>query len=257
MRLDVLVMKQFNISRNRAQVLIKEGDVFVDGKCIQKVSFDVNENAIITKNNVESFVSRGAFKLIKAIDFFKIDFNDKVILDMGASTGGFTEVALKYGAKKVYAVDVGEGQLDSKLKHNNKVINLEKTDVRHLKKTDISDVDLIVGDISFISLTKIMPHIKSLFQNIEIVCLFKPQFECGIEIAKKYKGIVKDKNIHKNLIKSFVLFLDSLNFKLSDITFSPIKGKSGNIEYLLHINGNDVLFNIDEVVNMAFQNFKK
>ena len=98
MRLDVLVMKQFNISRNRAQVLIKEGDVFVDGKCIQKVSFDVNENAIITKNNVENFVSRGAFKLIKAIDFFKIDFNDKVILDMGASTGGFTEVALKYGA---------------------------------------------------------------------------------------------------------------------------------------------------------------
>lgn len=253
MRIDILVMQKFDISRVKAQDLIKSGAVFVDGKAILKPSQNILPESDIILHEDEIYVSRGAHKLIKAIEEFDINFKDKVVVDIGASTGGFTQVALKMGARKVYAVDVGEDQLDEKLKIDPRVVNLQNTDFRVLKKEDVLGCDLVIGDISFISLRKILPHAKELFGNLEMVFLFKPQFECGLELAKKYKGVITDKKIHINLIDDFALFLKSLDFKLTNLSFSPIKGRSGNIEYLLHINGPFRQFSIKDVIDQAFK----
>ena len=190
-RLDLYLAKQNNISRAKAQNLIQSGKVLIDGKVTIKPAVIVDDKNSVKVILEDDYVSRGAYKLLKAADFFKIDFQNKVVLDIGASTGGFSEVALQKGAKKVYAVDVGEGQLDESLVKNDKVVNYEKTDIRILQKDMAPDCNLVVGDISFISLQKVLPHIRKLFGNIEIAILFKPQFECGKLIAKKYKGVIK------------------------------------------------------------------
>jgi 23S rRNA (cytidine1920-2'-O)/16S rRNA (cytidine1409-2'-O)-methyltransferase len=187
---------------------------------------------------------------------FDVDFKDRVVLDMGASTGGFTQISLKLGAKKVYAVDVGSGELDESLRRDKRVVNMEKTDIRSLSKDLVGDCNLVVGDLSFISLKHILPKINSLFGKIEAILLFKPQFECGKEIAKKSRGVIKDKNVHIKLLTEFLKEIESYNFVLTEITHSPIRGKEGNIEYLLHLNGQNVKkYDVKDVVKVAFESF--
>ena len=252
-RLDNLVSKNENISRSRAQTLIKEGKVDVEGKVVTKPSFLLDENSQISLNIQENYVSRGAYKLKKALEVFDVTVREKIVLDMGASTGGFTQVALENGAKKVYSVDVGKGELSKQLDQDERVVNMEQTDIRFLTTEMVGDTQIVVGDLSFISLKHILPKINMLFGKIECVLLFKPQFECGREIAQKSHGIVKDKAVHKNLLKEFFEELKIYDYKLSDITFSPIKGKSGNVEYLLHLNGNGKKkVDITKVVEDAF-----
>ena len=248
-RLDQRVCEQEKISRTKAQRFIEEGLVFVDDKQIKKVSFLVEDNMKIVLVGNDDYVSRGAYKLLGAIENFSVDFDGKIVLDLGASTGGFTQVCLKYGAKKVYAVDVGEGQLDKSLAEDERVVNLSKTDVRELDREKVGDADIIVGDLSFISLTKVLPKIKEIFGNKkEMVLLFKPQFECGPEIAKKYKGIIKNKEIHKKILKNFENFVKLLGFSLNNIIVSPIKGGDGNVEYLLHFGGEKCDYDIEKLV---------
>lgn len=248
-RLDLKVVEQEKISRTKAQRFIEEGLVFVDDKQIKKVSFLVEDNMKIVLVGNDDYVSRGAYKLLGALNEFKLNFVDKTVLDLGASTGGFTQVCLKFGAKKVYAVDVGENQLDKTLVNDERVVNLSNTDVRELDKDKIGDIDVIVGDLSFISLTKVLPKIKELFgTKLEMVLLFKPQFECGMEIAKKYKGIIKNKEIHKKILKNFENFVKLLGFSLNNIIVSPIKGGDGNVEYLLHFGGEKSDYDFDKLV---------
>lgn len=259
-RLDLRLSKMYGLTRAKVQSYIKSGSVLVDGKVCCKPSFLVDENSIELVSK-ERYVSRGAYKLLGAIEDFKLDFTDKVVLDIGASTGGFTQVALLQGALKVYAVDVGEGQLDKTLLASEKVVNIEKTDFRDLTLSQVADTDIIIGDISFISLTKILPKIKSLFGNEkEMVLLFKPQFECGKQLARKGKGIIKDKKVHIFLLNEFLNFCKDLGFTVVDISPSSIKGKGGNIEYLIHFkkdnNCENFTKNIENIVDFAFKNVK-
>ena len=249
--------QKFGFSRTKAQALIKNEKVQVDGNIINKPSFEVNCENSINLLQTDIYVSRGAYKLVGAIQKFGLNFKDKVVLDMGASTGGFTQVSLLSGAHKVYSVDVGHDELDKGLAKDKRVINMEGRDIRTLEKNEIIDVNLVVGDLSFISLKHILPKINQLLGPVECVILFKPQFECGKEVAKKYRGLIKDKVIHKNLLKDFIEELKIYNFVISDLTYSPIKGREGNIEFLLHLNGDKAkIINIDEIVDEAFSQLK-
>ena len=253
-RLDQVVADRLQTSRNKAQNLIKNGCVFVDDKVQNKPSFEVEEYQNITIIQHDNYVSRGAYKLLKAFDVFGLNVEGKIVLDMGASTGGFTQVLIEKGADKILSVDVGKGEMDKTLAKHPKVVNMEGRDVRSLSKDEVAGCNLVVGDLSFISLKHILPHIKNLLGNIEMALLFKPQFECGREIAKKFRGVIKDKSVHKNLLKQFEEELKILDFTLCGLTESAIKGGSGNIEYLVHINAPQKQhFNIDEVVNDAFE----
>lgn len=253
-RIDVLLVEKYGIpSREKAQNLIENGLVFCDGKKITKSSTKLEENALIKVEEHDEYVSRGAYKLLGAIHHFSINFKDKIVLDIGASTGGFTQVALQNGAKKVYALDVGVNQLDKTLASDKRVVNMQNTDIRNLKKEDIQDCDIFIGDLSFISLTKILPSLLEKFGKKEMFFLFKPQFECGKTLAKKFKGIIKDKKVHKELLFEFVKFAENINLKVSNIVESPIKGGDGNIEYLVYFNGVEGKYNIDEIVEKAFK----
>ena len=196
------------------------------------------------------YVSRGGLKLEKAVEVFNIDFKDKVCIDIGASTGGFTDLMLQNGAKKVFAVDCGTNQLDYKLRTNEQVIVMENTNARYLTRDDIGDdiIDIITVDVSFISLTKILPVIKEILKiEGESVLLIKPQFEAGKELVEK-KGVVRDKKIHMQVIKQVIEFCINNNFCINGLDFSPIKGPAGNIEYLLYITNvenNDNLLYIE------------
>ncbi len=251
-RLDkFLFSKGYFSSRQKAQQAIEEGKVFVDGK-LKNPSFNVLGNEKIEVLNDEEYVSRGAFKLLKAVDVFGLNLKDKVVLDIGASTGGFTQVCLKEGAKKVYALDVGKGQLHDKLKVSTKVVDLSETDFRTSKKYD--DVDFIVSDVSFISLKHIIPEILQRYEFVPVVVLFKPQFECGMEFAKKKNGVVKDKKLHLKLLKDFIEYLKGFHIKISGTAYSPIAGKNGNIEYLFYLNGQkDFVEKIENIVDEAFK----
>lgn len=252
-RLDNLLSRREKISRSRAQSLIKEGKVQVKGKPIIKPSFLVDENVNFVVNDKDNYVSRGAYKLKKALEVFDASVENKIVLDMGASTGGFTQISLENGAKKVYSIDVGRGELSKELATNERVVNMEGTDIRVLTREMVGDVQIVVGDLSFISLKHILPKVNELFGKIECILLFKPQFECGKEIARKCRGVVKDKSVHKSLLKEFLDEIKIYGYILSDITFSPIKGKNGNVEYLLHLNGNkEKIIDIDKIVSDAF-----
>ena len=257
-RLDIYLAESFNLqSRNKAQTLIKKGNVLVNGKVSTKVGESISENDTVEIIDLDDYVSRGAYKLVKAIEVFGIDFTGKVVLDMGASTGGFTQVCLESGAKKVYAVDVGKGELNSLLATDRRVVNMEGTDVRNLTIKEVGGVEIVVGDLSFISLKHILPKINSLFGKVECALLFKPQFECGKVLAKKSRGVIKDRKIHKELLKEFLDELNLYSYRLSGLTSSPIKGKEGNIEYLLHINGQyELRVDVDKIVEDAFAEFK-
>ncbi len=254
-RIDVALSEKFNITRSRAKQLIEEGKVQIDDKIITKPAMLVEEDENIKITESKQYVSRGAYKLKKALSFFNVLLKDKIVLDMGASTGGFCQVALENGAKKVYAVDVGNGVLDKSLCQDERVVNYENKDVRNLTLNDIPNCDFITGDLSFISLKLVLPHINMLLPDVEMILLFKPQFECGPKIARKYKGVIKDRKIHIELLKEFIEFVKNLNITVCDLTYSAIKGKSGNIEYLLHLNGEkEKNFDVEWVVAEAFKN---
>ena len=237
-RLDVLLVnKGLCESRQKAKAIIMSGNVYVENQKEDKAGsmFDVNAN-IEVRDHVLPYVSRGGLKLEKAINNYNLDLKDKICMDVGASTGGFTDCMLQNGAIKVYSVDVGHGQLAWKLRNDERVVCMEKTNIRYVTNEDILDlIDFTSIDVSFISLTLVLPVVKNLL-NIggEVVALIKPQFEAGREKVGK-KGVVRDPEVHFEVIEKVVNFSNELGFKLLDIEFSPIKGPEGNIEYLIHL----------------------
>ena len=214
-----------------------EGSVFIGQKRVDKPGEKVSvDSPIEIKINPLIYVSRGGLKLEKAIKSFSLNLRDKTAMDIGASTGGFTDCMLKKGAKKVYAVDVGYGQLDWRLRNDSRVIVKERTNIRYLKKEDICEViDFICIDVSFISLRLVLPVAKELLSDKgQIVALIKPQFEAGRDKVGK-KGIVRDKNIHKEVVGSIIDFCEAIELKVVDVDYSPITGTKGNIEFLAYI----------------------
>lgn len=237
-RLDILLTeKNFFDSRARAKTMIMLGKILVDGQKIEKAGTLVNRDAEIKILGEEMpFVSRGGFKLQKAIEVFNLDLHEKIAADVGASTGGFTDCMLQHGAKKIYAVDVGYGQLAWKLRNDERVINLERTNIRNVTREEIPEVlNFVSVDVAFISLEKVLPVIFNLLgDDGEVAALIKPQFEAGREQVGK-KGVVKDKKIHASVIENVLSFAEEIGFKICGINFSPVKGPEGNIEYLAHL----------------------
>ena len=237
-RLDVLlVQKGLAPSREKAKTMIMEGNVFVDNQREDKAGtfFDPSVNIEIHGNTLR-YVSRGGLKLEKAMAQFGITLDDKVCMDIGASTGGFTDCMLQNGAKKVYAVDVGYGQFAWKLRQDPRVVCMEKTKIRYVTPEDIGDaLNFASVDVSFISLTKVLGPAKELLKDGgQMVCLIKPQFEAGKDKVGK-KGVVRDPAVHKEVIERVILFAKSIGFGILHLDYSPIKGPEGNIEYLVHI----------------------
>ena len=241
-RLDVLLVeKNIAPSRELAKAYIMAGNVYVDDVKEEKAGTKIPVTAKITlKGNQMKYVSRGGYKLEKAIEEFKLSLAGCVCLDIGASTGGFTDCMLQNGAKKVYAIDVGYGQFAWKLRNDNRVVCLEKTNVRYITHEQIpEEADFASIDVSFISLTKVLPSvINVLKQRGEVVCLIKPQFEAGREKVGK-KGVVKDKKVHKEVIIKIIDYALEQNLAIHNISFSPIKGPEGNIEYLIYMEKNN------------------
>ena len=249
-RLDVLLVeKNFFDSRQVSRTNIMCGNVLVNGIKIFKPGEKVNEDSKISILNKKEnlYVSRGGLKLKKAIDEFKIDLNGKVCFDIGASTGGFTDCMLREGAIKVFAIDVGYGQLDYKIRIDERVSVLERTNIRYVDENSFSVKGNFASiDVSFISLEKVLNKVKSLLDNCgEIVALIKPQFEAGREKINK-KGIVKDANTHLEVILNILNFCRMNNFGILGLTYSPIKGGNGNVEFLVHLSCERVEDFIDE-----------
>ena len=265
-RLDVLLVERFLAeSREKAKAIIMSGNVFVEGQREDKAGTTFNENVNIeVRGSALKYVSRGGLKLEKAIDEFLIDLKGKTCMDIGASTGGFTDCMLQNGAIKVYSVDVGHGQLDWKLRQDSRVVVLEKTNARYLDKSTIGEnIDFASADVSFISLTKIIPSVKKLLtKEGEMVCLIKPQFEAGREKVGK-KGVVKEKSVHREVILNIIDFVINEGFDVLNLDFSPIKGPEGNIEYLIHIKNSigdsKVQFNVDveKILDGAHEGLKQ
>ena len=240
-RLDLLLVENgLAESRERAKTMIMEGNVLVDEKKIDKCGTLVKEEAKIRLLKEDfPFVSRGGLKLKKAIESFNIDLNEKTAADIGASTGGFTDCMLQNGAIKVYAIDVGYGQLAWKLRQDDRVVNLERVNIRYVTEENIPELlDFISIDVAFISLEKVLPVAKKFLKDDgKIVALIKPQFEAGKDKVGK-KGVVKDANIHIEVINKIIAFCRTEKLSIIDLTFSPIKGPEGNIEYLIYLEKN-------------------
>ena len=238
-RLDIFLLNNdYFDTREKARIAIMEGKVFVNNQKEDKPGTMIKEDAIVEfRGEKLKYVSRGGLKLEKAINVFEISLNGKVCVDIGASTGGFTDVMLQNGASKVYAIDCGTNQLDYKLRIDDRVVSMENTNARYLTKKDLNNerIDFVSVDVSFISLKKIIPVIKEILrEDGEAVLLIKPQFEAGKNLVLK-GGVVKDKNTHQSIINDIINFCENEEFKVLDIDFSPIKGPAGNIEYLLYI----------------------
>ena len=238
-RLDqLLIEKGIFTSRERAKAAIMSGKVFVDGNRIDKAGEKVSEESSIEyKGEKMPYVSRGGYKLAKAINEFSIDLKDKKCMDIGASTGGFTDCMLQNGADKVYSIDVGYGQLAWKLRTDSRVVCMERTNFRYVTKAEIpEEIDFASIDVSFISLKKIIPTALDLMAPTgKIVALIKPQFEAGREKVGK-KGVVREKGTHSEVIMSIVDFLCDKNLSILGLSYSPIKGPEGNIEYLVYFS---------------------
>ena len=249
-------------TKSKAAAMILAGNVKINDEYITKAGFQINpakEYDIVVKSM--PYVSRGGFKLQKALDAFNFSPENRICLDAGASTGGFTDCLLQHGAKFVYAADVGYGQLDWKIRSDNRVKTIEKTNLKICNYEDIyfenePVADLLVSDMSFISLTRVLENLKKLLnpEFHEMICLIKPQFEAGKDKVEK-GGVVRDKNVHKEVIKNVIDCAINLDYKIKGLTFSSIKGPSGNIEYLVWLSTspndhND--FDISEIVETAF-----
>ena len=265
-RLDVLLVERgLAESREKAKAIIMSGNVFVDGQREDKAGASFPEKAVIeVKGSPLKYVSRGGLKLEKAMSHFDIDLTGKVCMDVGSSTGGFTDCMLQNGAAKVYAVDVGSGQLAWKLRQDERVICMEKTNIRYVTPEDIGEpVDFSSIDVSFISLTKVLVPIRDYLKaDGQIVALIKPQFEAGREKVGK-KGVVREKSTHREVIRKVMDFAQGIGFDLCALDFSPIKGPEGNIEYLIHLkksgeaDGENRGIDPDAVVDRAFEELAK
>lgn len=241
-RIDILVYERgYAESREKAKRLIMSGLVYVNNQKYDKPGETVPEDAVVeVRGKTLQYVSRGGLKLEKAMSVFPIDLTGLVCMDIGASTGGFTDCMLQNGAKKVYAVDVGYGQLAWKLRQDTRVVNLERTNARYLDAEAIPDkIAFASADVSFISLTKILTAIRPLLSETgQMVCLIKPQFEAGREKVGK-KGVVRDKKVHEEVIEKIAGFAVEAGFSVLGLDFSPIKGPEGNIEYLIYLQKAD------------------
>lgn len=224
-------------SRERAKALIMAGQVFLDNQKCDKAGMMVDEDAVPEiRGEKLKYVSRGGLKLEKAMNKFPIDLNGKIAMDIGASTGGFTDCMLQNGAAKVFAVDVGYGQFAWKLRGDERVVNMERTNIRYVTKDDIGcELDFASIDVSFISLRLVLPVAYALLRSGgEVVALIKPQFEAGRSQVGK-KGVVKDINVHYSVVKEILDFARSIDFSVLGLLFSPVKGPEGNIEYLAYL----------------------
>ena len=258
-RLDILLVKRgLAESREKAKAVIMSGIVYVDGQKEDKAGQTFADTANIeVRGNTLKYVSRGGLKLEKAMECFDVSVKDKVCMDIGASSGGFTDCMLQNGAKKVYAVDVGHGQLAWKLRNDTRVVVMEKTNIRYVKPEDIGEsIDFASIDVSFISLSKVLPAAYNLLgERGEIVALIKPQFEAGREKVGK-KGVVREKSTHIEVIQNCFAYAKENGFFVRELEFSPVKGPEGNIEYLYHLvkSGDvDVDIDIEAVVNTAHE----
>ncbi|GAU76971.1 TlyA family RNA methyltransferase [Fusibacter sp. 3D3] len=236
-RIDVLLSERKMVeSREKAKRVIMAGVVYVNGQKVDKPGTQIDiEAEIEVRENVLPYVSRGGLKLEKAIKMYDINLKDKICMDIGASTGGFTDCMLQNGAQKVFAVDVGYGQLDWKLRNDPRVVNLERTNVRYLTMETLkTELDFVSVDVSFISLKLVLPVAVMLLKiDAEIVFLIKPQFEAGKEAVRK-SGVVRDSKIHSRVLEELMAFCADQYLAVTELTYSPIKGPKGNIEFLAH-----------------------
>ena len=263
-RLDkILVDLGYFENKSKASAAILAGNVMIGTEVITKAGYQIDTTKEYDfRVKTMPYVSRGGFKLKKALDAFDFSPKDRICLDAGASTGGFTDCLLQNGAKFVYAVDVGYGQLDWKIRSSDKVKTIEKTNLKICSRQDIYNenepiADLLVSDLSFISLEKVIPNLKKLLAEEfhEMICLIKPQFEAGKELVEK-GGVVKNKDTHKSVIQRIADHVKSLGYVIKGLTYSSIKGPAGNIEYLIWFatEGDDIELNIDEIVSSAHLN---
>ena len=259
-RLDkYLANNNFASSRTKAKELIKSNSISVNGQIVTKASYAVKDHdkvEIIDGSSLK-YVSRAGLKLEGAIDSFNLDFKDKNIMDIGSSTGGFTDCSLKYGARRVVAIDVGTDLMDGSLRNDERVELYEQLNFKNAPESLFENIDIIVSDVSFISLKHIIDRISAIENDFELVFLIKPQFECGKEIADKYKGLVMDREVHEDVLIDIRNYFKSYGYDLIDLDVSKIQGKSGNIEYLGHFKRNygSVEINIDEILDRAFPDF--
>lgn len=242
-RLDtILVSRGYAPSREKAKELIRQGKVCVNGqKAVKAGTFFETEKIVLeVRDNVQKYVGRGGLKLEKAVEKWSLALEGKVCIDIGASTGGFTDCMLQHGAAKVYAVDVGYGQLAEKLRNDRRVVCMERTNFRYMKRDDVEEaLDFAGADVSFISLTKILtPAWELLREGGQMVCLIKPQFEAGKGKVGK-KGVVKDTATHREVIGNIIDYARQTGFSVLHLEDSPIRGAEGNVEYLLHLEKND------------------
>ncbi len=265
MRLDVAVFERgYAETREKAKAMIMAGSVYLNGQKALKGGVNIKETDVIeVRGAVNPFVSRGGLKLDKAMKSFGLNLTDCICMDIGASTGGFTDCMLTNGASKVYAIDVGYGQLAWKLRCDERVVNLERTNFRYVTREQVPDeIDFASVDVSFISLKLILPVMHTLLKDGgHSVCLIKPQFEAGKDNIGK-KGVVRDKNVHEDVVANITSFAAENGFKVLGVDFSPIKGPEGNIEYLMHIekceNG-EMLWegSVAELVERSHENLDK
>lgn len=241
-RIDVLLFERgLAPSREKARTLIMAGSVYVNNQKFDKPGDTVSDDAEIeVRGSTLKYVSRGGLKLEKAMQIFPIDLNGKICMDIGASTGGFTDCMLQNGAQKVYSVDVGYGQLAWQLRQDPRVVNLERTNARYLTREQVpEEIDFFSVDVSFISLRIILPAVRPLLRDGgQAVCLIKPQFEAGREKVGK-KGVVRDRAVHEEVVETICRFAFENGYSVLGLTFSPVKGPEGNIEYLVYLEKSD------------------
>lgn len=259
-RIDIeLVNRKLFTTRNKAVIAIKNKNIYCNNKLVLKPGLLINEEDLITIiGNIMNYVSKGGLKLEKAIKEFNLNLKNKNLVDIGSSTGGFTDCALQNEVNSVIAVDVGSNQLDKSLQNNQKIKLYEQTDFRNVDINLLKNVNIATIDVSFISVIKLLDKIKQIDTLTEIICLIKPQFECGKVIADKYKGIILNMDVHKNIINNVISEFKKINFNCQGLIYSPIKGGDGNIEYLVYVVKNlpPKIINIDNIVKEAFVNLK-
>jgi len=266
-RLDILLTERgLAPSREKAKAIIMSGNVFIAGQKADKAgeSFP-SDIEIEVRGNENAYVSRGGLKLEKALDFFDADVEGKLAMDVGASTGGFSDCLLKRGVRKIYSIDVGYGQLAWEIRNDPRVVCMERTNIRYVTHEQVPDIiELAVIDVSFISLKIVLPAVRALMgETGDVYCLIKPQFEAGREKVGK-KGVVREKNTHYEVIEMVLSYAVSIGFKVLDLDFSPIKGPEGNIEYLAYLQKEeepgtiaDITIDWKQVVERAFETLSK